>query len=308
MPAKSIGLGRGLGALLGDDSLRNTGGGGISLRLTDVEPNLKQPRRLFDEEALVSLAESIRIHGVLQPLLVRLLPTGYYQIIAGERRWRAARLAGLAEVPAIVMDLDDRKAAEMALIENLQREDLTPLEEADGFKVLTEEYGLTQEEVGARVGRSRSAVANSLRLLTLPESLQSLLREGRLTAGHARSLLSLGEPSLMEKVAGTIMSRSLSVRQSEALCRKLNDERAGPAAASAAASASTTGADGRREAEAKDPPNYLADYERDLTRILSRKVTITASGQKGRLSMEFYDPVDLEQLVKTLTWKGAGSK
>lgn len=279
MPAKNAGLGRGLGALLGDDSLRSAEGGRLSLRVAEVEPNTKQPRRVFDEEALVTLADSIRQHGVLQPLLVRRLPTGYYQIVAGERRWRAARLAGLSEVPAIVLEADDRKAAELALIENLQREDLNPLEEAEGFRVLTEEYGLTQEEAGARVGRSRPAVANSLRLLALPETVLSLVREGRLSAGHARALLSLPNAELMEKAAQMTIAQGLSVRQTEALCKKLQEQLPAPK---------------------PKAPNYLAEFEQSLSRQFGRKVSITANGQRGRLSMEFYDAMDLERLFSQL--------
>ena len=288
MPAKNIGLGRGLGALLGDESLRFSGGNGVSLRVAEVEPNTRQPRRLFDEEALINLAESIRIHGVLQPLLVRRLPSGYYQIVAGERRWRAARLAGLSEIPAIVMEADDRKAAEMALIENLQREDLGPLEEADGFRVLTEEYGLTQEEVGARVGRSRSAVANSLRLLGLPETVRQLVSDNKLSAGHARALLSLGDARLMDSAANKTLSQGLSVRQTEALCKKMLEL--------------SPPNPGDAVAIPKPPrtPNYLSEYERSLSERFGRKVTITASGQQGKLSMDFYDPLDLERLIERL--------
>ena len=290
MSAKSTGLGRGLGALLGDESLRPSGGNGVSLRIAEVEPNTQQPRRAFDEESLVNLAESIRLHGVLQPLLVRRLPTGYYQILAGERRWRAARLADLTEIPAIVLEADDRNAAELALIENLQREDLNPMEEAEGFRMLTENYGLTQEEVGARVGRSRPAVANSLRLLGLPEPVRASVRDGRLSAGHARAILSLSHPPLMEKAANTAMSQGMSVRQTEAMCKKIQE--------------------GASPAQQRNPkePNYLAEHERDLSEIYGRKVRITATGQKGKLSMEFYDAMDLEELIAKLGAQRAHGK
>ena len=179
------GLGKGLGALLGDAALQSQEGGSLSLPISQVEPGLKQPRKRFDEESLQDLADSIRIHGIIQPLTVRRLSSGYYQIIAGERRWRAAKLAGLSEIPAVIIEADDRKVMELGLIENLQREDLNPIEEANGYKVLMSEYGLTQEEVAQRVGKSRPAVANALRLLTLPDPVHLLLEEGKLSAGHA---------------------------------------------------------------------------------------------------------------------------
>ena len=188
------GLGRGLGALLGDAALQSQEGGSLSLPISQVEPGLKQPRKRFDEESLQDLADSIRIHGIIQPLTVRRLSSGYYQIIAGERRWRAAKQAGLDEVPAVIIEADDRKVMELGLIENLQREDLNPIEEANGYKVLMSEYGLTQEEVAQRVGKSRPAVANALRLLALPDPVHLLLEEGKLPgttkkeSGHGMGL------------------------------------------------------------------------------------------------------------------------
>jgi ParB family chromosome partitioning protein len=278
--SKNAGLGRGLGALLGSDALRAGEGGSVTLRMAEVEPNTAQPRRRFDEASLQDLAESIRTHGVLQPLLVRRLPTGYYQIIAGERRWRAARLAGLAEIPALVVDADDRKAAEIALIENLQREDLNPIEEAEGLRALVEEYGLTQEEAAERVGRSRPALANSLRLLSLPEAVRAHLIEGRLSAGHARALLPLPGAALIERTAARVVSDGLSVRQTEALCRRLQTE--------------TEAAPGPRE------PNYLAEHERRLSEGLGRRVSIAAGPKRGRLTIEFYGPEDLDALMEQL--------
>ena len=186
-----LGLGRGLNALLGDPVLQEQGEGSVSLPISQVEPGLNQPRKRFDPEALAELADSIREHGIIQPLTVRKLSSGYYQIIAGERRWRAARLAGLQEVPVIVMEADDRKAAELAMIENLQREDLNPMEEAAGFQSLIETYHMTQEEAAQRVGKSRSAVTNALRLLGLSPSVRKLVEENKLTAGHARALVPL---------------------------------------------------------------------------------------------------------------------
>ena len=187
--ASERGLGKGLGALLGDAALQSQEGGSVSLPLAQVEPGLKQPRKRFDEETLADLADSIRTHGIIQPLTVRRLSSGYYQIIAGERRWRAAKLAGLSEVPAVIIEADDRKVMELGLIENLQREDLNPMEEAMGYRTLMEEYGLTQEETAQRVGKSRPAVANALRLIALPDAIRHLVEEGQLSAGHARALL-----------------------------------------------------------------------------------------------------------------------
>lgn len=186
---KELGLGRGLNALLGDPDLQAQGEGSVSLPISQVQPGLNQPRKRFDQDALADLAESIRVHGIIQPLTVRRLSSGYYQIIAGERRWRAAKLAGLAEVPAVIIEADDRKVMELGLIENLQREDLNPAEEARGYQVLMEEYGLTQEQVADRMGKSRPAITNTLRLLALPEDLLKLVEEEQLSAGHARALL-----------------------------------------------------------------------------------------------------------------------
>ena len=206
------GLGRGLGALLGDAALQSQEGGSLSLPISQVEPGLKQPRKRFDEESLQDLADSIRIHGIIQPLTVRRLSSGYYQIIAGERRWRAAKLAGLNEIPAVIIEADDRKVMELGLIENLQREDLNPIEEAAGFQSLMETYHMTQEEAASRVGKSRSAVANALRLLSLTPPVAKLVEEGKLSAGHARALLPLS-PALQENAAAAVISGGLSVRQ-----------------------------------------------------------------------------------------------
>ena len=193
---KPSGLGRGLGALLGEEALKNEAAGSLYVDISQVEPCASQPRKAFDEAALAELAESIRIHGIIQPLTVRKLSSGYYQIIAGERRWRAARLAELREVPVVVVEADDRKAAELAMIENLQREDLNPMEEASGFHTLIETYHMTQEEAAAQVGKSRSAVANALRLLSLAPAVGKLVEAGRLSAGHARALVPLSPPPL----------------------------------------------------------------------------------------------------------------
>ena len=203
MANKNTGLGKGLSALLGDDFTMNPAQAPSTLPISQVESYAGQPRKNFDQEKLEELAESIRQHGIIQPLTVRKLSSGYYQIIAGERRWRAARLAGLTEVPAVIIEADDRKAMELAMIENLQREDLSPMEEAEGYKILVENYGMTQEQAAQRVGKSRSAVANALRLLALSPALRQMVEEGRLSAGHARALLPLS-PALQEQAAATI--------------------------------------------------------------------------------------------------------
>ena len=221
--AQQKGLGRGLGALLGDYNQAPEGDGTLRLLpLQRVEPNPDQPRRDFNEEELQALADSIATHGMLQPLTVREISgSEYYQIIAGERRWRAARLAGLTEVPALVVEADDRKAMELALIENLQRQDLNPVEEALGYQSLLSDYGLTQEEAAQRVGKSRPAVANALRLLNLDEDLLALVRSGKLSPGHARAVLSVKDPKKQREAAQKITALDLSVRQAEALCRTL---------------------------------------------------------------------------------------
>lgn len=221
--ASNKGLGKGLGALLGESAMQPVNQQSpLLLPLQKIEPNRLQPRRNFDEEELSALADSIRQHGVIQPLTVRLLDSGYYQIIAGERRWRAARLAGLREVPVVVIEADDKKAMELALIENLQRADLTPIEEARGYQQLIGEYGLTQEQVADRVSKSRPAVANAMRLLSLPDELLALVEEGKLTAGHARAILSLKEKPQQLAVAQKVINLQLSVRQTEATAAVLH--------------------------------------------------------------------------------------
>ena len=277
---KATGLGRGLGALLGDDVLKTESSGTLYLPISQVETCSSQPRKYFDEVALAELADSIREHGIIQPLTVRKLSSGYYQIIAGERRWRAARLAGLAEVPAIVIEADDRKAAELAMIENLQREDLNPMEEAAGFQSLIETYHMTQEEAAQRVGKSRSAVANSLRLLGLTPNLRKLVEEGKLSAGHARALLTLS-PALQESAANAILSGGLSVRQTEALVKKLSSEKKPPK-------------------EKPAGPDYTAEAEKDLSSRLGRGVHIVSGRKKGRIELEYYGLDDLNDLLEAL--------
>lgn len=278
---KPSGLGRGLGALLGDDVMKTESSGSLSLPISQVETCSSQPRKRFDDESLQELADSISQHGIIQPLTVRKLSSGYYQIIAGERRWRAARLAGLQEVPVIVIEADDRKAAELAMIENLQREDLNPMEEAAGFQSLIESYHMTQEEAAQRVGKSRSAVTNALRLLGLTSSVRKLVEEGKLSAGHARALVPLS-PSLQESAANAIVSGGLSVRQTEALVKRLSAE--------------------KKEAQAKDPDevDYLAEAQNELKARLCRGVKIVPGRKKGRIELEYYGVDDLNDLLDAL--------
>ena len=279
-----LGLGRGLDALLGDPSLPAQGEGSVSLPISQVEPGLNQPRKRFDQESLAELTESIRTHGVIQPLTVRRLASGYYQIIAGERRWRAAKAAGLAEVPAVIIEADDRKVMELGLIENLQREDLNPVEEARGYQVLMEEYGLTQEQVAQRMGKSRPAIANTLRLLALPEDLLSLVEEGALSSGHARALLGAPTAALQREAAKQVVERQLSVRQTEALIRALQREKKEKPA----------------PAQGPDLALYLGEAEKDLSGRLGRKVKIAHKGSKGRVELEYYNEQDLEALLELL--------
>ncbi len=289
MSAKKSGLGRGLGALLGEDAASPVPTGApdvpvTRLPLRQIEPNRAQPRTTFDEEALEALAESIRQHGILQPLAVRKLENGYYQIIAGERRWRAARRAGLEELPVVVVEADDGHAMELALIENLQREDLNPIEEALGFQRLTQEFGLTQEECAGRVGRSRPAVANALRLLQLPESVKAMVEDGRLSGGHARALLQLPAGPVLEETAELVVRKELSVRETEALVRSLTRPK-------------------KPEKEPEDGPfqvDYVGEAERRLSDRLGRRVHIIPGRRKGRCEIEFYGNEDLQQLLDLL--------
>lgn len=284
MAARESGLGRGLGALLGEAALVPEQQGVTQLSIEKVQPNGAQPRKLFPPETISDLADSIRVHGILQPILVRLMASGYYQIISGERRWRAAREAGLREVPVLVIEADDRKAMELGLIENLQREDLNPMEEALGFQTLIDDYGLTQEEVARRVGKSRPAVANALRLLTLPEDLKALVEDGRLTAGHARAVLSLPGEEARWALVEQIMEKSLSVRQAEEAARRLARGQKTPPPAE------------------KSPleVDYAAIAARDLGDRLGRRVKIVTGKRKGRLELEYYGMDDLNDLLDAL--------
>lgn len=280
---KPSGLGRGLGALLGDDVLKPEAAGNLYLPISQVESYSAQPRKLFDEDALAELADSIREHGVIQPLTVRKLSSGYYQIIAGERRWRAARMAGLTEIPAVVIEADDQKAAELALVENLQREDLNPMEEAAGYQSLIQTYHMTQEEAARRVGKSRSAVANAMRLLGLQPGVRKLVEEGTLSAGHARALLPLS-PALQMKAAEAVVQSQLSVRQTEALAKRML-------------------AEPKEEPELPEPPkevDYAAEAQQSLASRLGRGVRIVTGRKKGRIELEYYGLDDLNDLLEAL--------
>ena len=276
--ANPKGLGKGLGALMGDYLEEPTGQSPYQLMpIYKIEPNPDQPRRDFDEEELQSLADSIATHGLVQPLTVRQMPNGYYQIIAGERRWRAAR----KEVPVVVMEADDKKTMELALIENLQRQDLNPVEEALGYRSLMEEYGLTQEETAARVGKSRPAVANALRLLSLCDKLLDMVRSGSLSAGHARAVLSLKTEKQQIEAAQKITALGLSVRQAELLCKNMTREPA-------------------PKKEVTLAVDYIAECEKNMSRQLGRGVKIVDGKRKGKLELEYYGQDDLQALLDAL--------
>ena len=281
--ASQKGLGKGLGALLGDfNDTPSEKSPYQLLPIYKVEPNPHQPRQDFDEEELQNLSESIMEHGVVQPLTVREVGDGYYQIIAGERRWRAARMANLAEVPAVVIEADDKKAMELALIENLQRQDLNPVEEALGYESLIREYGMTQEDAAKRVGKSRPAVANALRLLSLCPEVLETVRKGALSAGHARAVLTLKTPKQQQEAAQKICALGLSVRQAEMLCKNMSKE-----------------PEPKKEAPAL-AVDYVAECEKNLSKHLGRGVKIINGKRKGKFELEFYGQEDLQNLLDAL--------
>ena len=290
--AQPKGLGRGLGALLGDFQEPAVEKSNYrTVPLHRIEPNPDQPRKDFDEEALQELSESISVHGLIQPLTVRETEPGYYQIIAGERRWRACRLAGVHEVQVVVLEADDCKAMELALIENLQRSDLNCVEEALGYQTLIDDFGLTQEDCSTRVGKSRSAVANALRLLHLPQKILEMLRSGKLTAGHARAVLSLKNEKKQLEAAQKIAALGLSVRQAELLCRNLSQEKQ------------------PEQPKAVLTVDYVAECEKTLSRALGRGVKIVNGKRKGKFELEFYGQDDLQALLDALmTLKGASKQ
>ena len=278
------GLGKGLGALLGDAALHADTSDSLYLPISKIEPYANQPRHHFDEDALQDLADSIREHGIIQPLTVRRLSSGYYQIIAGERRWRAARIAGLHEVPAIVIEADDRKMTELSLIENLQREDLDPIEVAEGCRQLIDKYGLTQESAAKKLGKSRSAVTNSLRLLALPEDVRRMVSGGKLSFGHAKVLLGLPNEDLMRQAAAEVAAQNLNVRQTEALCKKLTKPAKPP--------------------KAKDDnftrPKRAVEVEAALKEVTGSEVHVDYKDGKGSLKIDFYSDDMLQKFVSLL--------
>lgn len=280
---KKGGLGKGLDAIFAENTAEKEGT--VTLRLSEIEPNRSQPRKEFDDEALSELAESIAQHGILQPILVRPIFAGGYQIVAGERRWRAARMAGLMEVPVIIRDMDDAEFMQLALIENLQREDLTALEEAKGYKSLMDTHGFTQEEISKTVGKSRPSVANALRLLSLPEEVQQMMEEGLLTAGHGRTLLAFKNEEDLIKAAKKVAEEGISVRELEKMAKKANEmlEKA------------------ESEKPAKPKNHYYEEVRLALNESLGRKVNVSGSKKKGVLTIEFYGEEDLKNLLAELT-------
>lgn len=278
--AKKKGLGKGLGELFIDNATDELGStSSVKLKLSEIEPNKNQPRKNFDEEALAELAHSIELHGILQPLVVRPMIDGSYQLVAGERRWRASRIAGLTEVPVVIKELTDAQVAEIALVENLQREDLDPIEEALGYKELTERYDYTQEEISNLVGASRPAIANALRLLTLPEEIIKMVSEKTLSAGHARALLTLEDDKAKIELAKFVIKEDISVRETERLARKqIKTEPTG------------------KKTKKRNP--YYDEVELALSDVLQRKVRVTKSTKKGAIEIEFFDDEDLKKLIK----------
>ena len=283
--AKKSGLGKGLDALFLDNDTGSGQDGGVMLRLSEIEPNRNQPRKAFDEQALSELADSIREHGILQPLLVRPLETGGYQLVAGERRWRAARMAGLSEVPAVIRDMSETEVMELALIENLQRQDLNPLEEASGYRELMTTYGMTQDQVAKRVGKSRSAVANCLRLLSVPEEIRPYLVSGELTAGHVKAIAAMENRDEMVRLAKNAVEKGLSVREVE---RQVSKK---PAKSSA----------DRNESEQKNEDPFYQELELAMNTELGRRVRIHAGkGKGGTIEIAFYDQEDLRSIAYRL--------
>ena len=281
------GLGIGLDALFGGNDFDEAESELLHLPISKVEPRLEQPREYFDENALQDLADSIAQYGLIQPITVRKLNTGYYQIIAGERRWRASRLAGLTEVPVRVIEADDRRTAELALVENLQREDLNPIEEAKGYRTLIEEYGLTQEEAAKSVGRSRPAITNAMRLLSLSAPVLEMVEKGELSAGHARALVPISDEKLQLDAANEVRNKNLSVRKTEQLAARLTKEP-------------------KAEKPASDPlaVDYSAEVSNQLTAALGRRVRLVDGKKTGRIEIEFYGADDREALIALLQRAG----
>lgn len=282
--AKKGGLGKGLDALFMDNETVDSGGV-VTLRLSQIEPNRDQPRKIFSEEALNELADSIREYGVLQPLLVRPLPGGSYQLVAGERRWRASRMAGLQEVPVVIREMDEEQAMEIALIENLQREDLNAIEEATGYKQLMERYGMTQEQVAKRVGKSRPAIANALRLLNLPQKVMDMVGEGEVSPGHARALLAFDDQDRIVEIAQKVKTGKYSVRDIERMAKNQDEKK------EKAAKAPEEPAWGGKSA-------FLTEMEIAMSMEMGRKVRIIPNGEGGTLQIQFWDEEDLKSLAE----------
>ncbi len=281
--SKKGGLGKGLDALFIDNSTEEKGSSMVNIN--DIEPNREQPRKTFTEEALRELSDSIAMHGVIQPLLVRPLSDGGYQLIAGERRWRASRMAGLTEVPVFIKEMTDREAMEFALIENLQREDLNPIEEAEGFKLLMDTYSLTQAEAAERVGKSRPAVANALRLLALPEKVLLMVKDGKLSSGHARTLLPITDEKTLIKLAEEIVKKEISVRETERIVKSILNPKKDK--------------ENAKKSPKRDP--YFDECELAIREELGRKAEIHVSkGNKGTIEIEFFSKSDLASILEAL--------
>jgi len=285
---KTTGLGRGLDAIFGENSPPAKSDGVIMMRVSDIEPRPGQPRKDFDQDAMAQLAESIATHGLIQPVVVRPEENGFYQIVAGERRWRASKMAGLTEIPVVIVDADDRKAAELALIENIQREDLNPIEEAEAYRALVEEHNMTQEEISKQVSKSRSAIANALRLLELPVDVIEMVRKNELSAGHARALLGLRDPAKISELARAAVAKGMSVRVLEQTVRAIN----------------SAGSEAKEKAEKEQKTSVKVDYIRALqnkmTSVLGRKVRIHSSGKNKKIEIHYSDNDDLSQIIKLL--------
>ena len=282
--AKKGGLGKGLDALFMDNETVDSGGV-VTLRLSEIETNRDPPRKIFSEEALNELADSIREHGVLQPLLVRPLPGGSYQLVAGERRWRASRMAGLQEVPVVIREMDEEQAMEIALIENLQREDLNAIEEATGYKQLMERYGMTQEQVAKRVGKSRPAIANALRLLNLPQKVMDMVGEGEVSPGHARALLAFDDQDRIVEIAQKVKTGKYSVRDIERMAKNQDEKKEKAAKAP-------------EEPAWGDKSAFLTEMEIAMSMEMGRKVRIIPNGEGGTLQIQFWDEEDLKSLAE----------
>lgn len=280
------GLGTGLGALFGDDAFESEQSELTTLPIAKVEPRREQPREYFDEQALQELADSIEQFGLIQPIVVRKLDTGYYQIIAGERRWRASRMAGLNEVPVRIIEADDRRTAELALVENLQREDLNPIEEAKGYKTLIEVYGMTQEQAAKSVGRSRPAITNSMRLLSLSDEVMELVEKGKLSAGHARALVPITDGKKQLAAANEVIEKQLSVRKTEELAARAQKPKTAKEEVKPGGRGITV--------------DYAREVSTELTALLGRRVTLTDGKKTGKIELEFYGSDDREALIEKL--------